>query len=290
MSRGLLGLLVKIFRKSYWTGERLDKYGEELTERKLNLLNLFGKKGKTLKNIYLPKDNGETSEIDLIYITRKGIFVLESKNFSGWIFGDEKSQYWTASLANGQKNRFYNPLKQNRTHIKWLSSYMASYSTVEIPMYSIIVFSDRCELKKVPFDSPEAIICKRGSLYWTIKKMWEILPDILSDVDVEVTYNTLSKLTDVSELQKQTHIDNINNNINKSNTQPFNYVAPVNRQNAAPQYTPYTNYQNPVSSQAPRCQRCGSPLVIRTVKEGYNTGKQFYGCSRYPQCKYTQNL
>lgn len=72
----------------------------------------FGRKGKILRNVYLPKDNGETSEIDVLYITQKGIFVFESKNYSGWIFGDEKGQYWTAMLPNRQKNRFYNPIKQ----------------------------------------------------------------------------------------------------------------------------------------------------------------------------------
>lgn len=70
--------------------------------RELKLVRFLGRKGKILRNIYVPKDNGETSEIDLVYITQKGIFVFESKNYSGWIFGDGKSMYWTASLPNGQ--------------------------------------------------------------------------------------------------------------------------------------------------------------------------------------------
>ena len=45
-----------------WTG----KYGEKLTERELKLVNLFGRKGKILKNLYLPKNDGGTSEIDLV--------------------------------------------------------------------------------------------------------------------------------------------------------------------------------------------------------------------------------
>lgn len=99
-----------------WVGKR----GEKLTERELKWVRLFGRKGKILRNVYIPKDNGETSEIDVVYITQKGIFVIESKNFSGWIFGDDKSAYWTASLPNGKKNRFYSPVKQNETHMRWL--------------------------------------------------------------------------------------------------------------------------------------------------------------------------
>lgn len=98
----------------------IGRYGEALTARELKLVDLFGRKGKILRNVYIPKDNGETSEIDVLYITQKGIFVIESKNYSGWIFGDEKQGYWTAMLPNKEKNRFYNPIKQNRTHIKWL--------------------------------------------------------------------------------------------------------------------------------------------------------------------------
>ena len=117
MSKSLLETLVDaaldpIFKDPNFIGKR----GESLTARELKLVDLLGRKGKILRNIYIPKENGDTSEIDLLYITQKGIFVIESKNYSGWIFGDEKSTNWTASLPNGQKNRFYNPILQNKTH------------------------------------------------------------------------------------------------------------------------------------------------------------------------------
>ena len=38
------------------------------------------------------------------------------------------------------------------------------------------------------------------------------------------------------------------------------------------------------------CPKCGGKLVIRTAKRGANTGSQFYGCSNYPNCKYTRNI
>ena len=106
MAKGLMDRIIDSIFDDEWVGKR----GEKLTERELKLVKLFGRKGKTLRNVYIPKDNGETSEIDVIYITQKGIFVFESKNYSGWIFGDEKGQYWTAMLPNRQKNRFYNPV------------------------------------------------------------------------------------------------------------------------------------------------------------------------------------
>ena len=117
MAKGLIDIILDYIFDSNWKG----KYGEKLTERELKLVQLFGRKGKVLRNVYLPKDNGETSELDVIFITKKGIFIFESKNYSGWIFGDERNRKWTAMLPNKQKNQFYNPIMQNRTHLKWMS-------------------------------------------------------------------------------------------------------------------------------------------------------------------------
>ncbi len=62
-------------------------YGEYLTF--LQLEKLEGN-NKVLCNLYIPKQDGSTTEIDLIMINKSGIYVFESKNYSGWIFGDEK--------------------------------------------------------------------------------------------------------------------------------------------------------------------------------------------------------
>ena len=40
-----------------------------------------------------------------------------------------------------------------------------------------------------------------------------------------------------------------------------------------------------LSDQIPACPQCGKPMVLRTAKSGQNAGKQFWGCSGYPNCK-----
>ena len=40
----------------------------------------------------------------------------------------------------------------------------------------------------------------------------------------------------------------------------------------------------------PVCPQCGKPMVLRTAKTGKNTGKQFWGCTGYPECKGVVNL
>ena len=71
-------------------------------------------------NCYVPNRSGDKIEIDMIMLCQKGIYVIENKNYSGWIFGDEKSKNW-CEILKGKKYFFYNPIKQNKSHIKNLS-------------------------------------------------------------------------------------------------------------------------------------------------------------------------
>lgn len=126
-------------------------YGEYLIYKKLRHHEMAG--GKFLFNLYVPAPNGQNSEIDVLLITSKGLFVFESKNFSGWIFGNEAHKNWTQMLPQGlgrsRKISFYNPVMQNGSHITHLRNYIAQ----DIPIWSIIVFSDRCTLKSITLNS-----------------------------------------------------------------------------------------------------------------------------------------
>lgn len=184
-------------------------YGEHLVQRELNLVKLFGRKGEILRNVYIPKEDGETTEVDVIFITVKGIFVIESKNYSGWIFGDEKSFKWTVILPNKIKNKFYNPIKQNDLHIEYLRKYL----DMDIPLFSIIAFSERCELKKIKLERNDVFVIKRDYLYRTIRKIWKTSKDSLSENEVVEVYNKLKKLTNVDKSVALEHIKNIKKKI-----------------------------------------------------------------------------
>ena len=257
-------ILDEIFDEN-WVGRR----GEKLTEKELRWVSFFGRKGYTLRNIYIPKDNGETSEIDLVYITQKGIFVFESKNYSGWIFGDEESLNWTACLPNGQKFKFYNPISQNRSHIIWLKEYVGA----NVPLFSIVVFSERCTLKKVTIESTDVRVIKRDRTYRVVSDIWDSSPDKLTDEDVKQLYNKLEVLTNVDESVKLAHIETIKS---KHTTQRSQNNTSSNN--------------NAISASEMICPLCGKQLVLRTAKRGSNAGNQFYGCSGYPNCKFIKNL
>jgi predicted RNA-binding Zn-ribbon protein involved in translation (DUF1610 family) len=282
MSKSFLDKLIDNIFDEKWLG----KYGERLTERELKLVQLFGRKGKTLKNVYLPKENGETSEVDVIFITQKGIFVFESKNYSGWIFGDEKNKNWTVSLPNGQKNQFYNPVMQNRTHMKWMRNFVGE----DVPLFSIIVFSERCELKKVTVYSGDVKVIQRDRTYATVRDIWENTPDALSEEKISELYEKLKELTNVDAATKAAHIENIERKYKKgpeeaeaekdSRTEPLADANIVEEAN--------TVIEESVTETSLICPKCGGKLVLRTAKKGSNAGNQFYGCSNFPKCRYIQ--
>lgn len=162
--------------------------------------------GKLLSNIYVPKINGGTSEIDLVLIHPKGLFVFESKNYSGWIFGDEAHQYWTQILPAGRhvrKERFYNPVLQNASHIKHL---MYFNNRKDIPIWSIIVFSDRCELKDITVRSKNVRIVQWRNVAATVEQICnDIQLDFLSNTEVLTLYTHLFPYTNTTEEEKQRH-------------------------------------------------------------------------------------
>ena len=86
-------LLVAAFLKSP-TGKGL--IGELLVNIAINL-RLDKTKYKLLKNITLPTDDGST-QIDHIIVSEFGIFVIETKNMKGWIFGSENQKTWTQKI------------------------------------------------------------------------------------------------------------------------------------------------------------------------------------------------
>ena len=90
-----------------------------------------------LHDIMLPTDEDETTQVDHIVVSRFGVFVIEAKNYSGWIFGDERSRTWIKTFPGGRRYRFQNPLHQNFRHTKTMESLGVPATAVK----SVIAFS-----------------------------------------------------------------------------------------------------------------------------------------------------
>lgn len=118
-----MGLLRKVIRKATKPirAKRHGEQGERKVDSKLNPL-IFGKvEHRLINNLILVDENGKSHQIDHIEIRENGIFCIETKNYIGWIFGDENSDKWTQTLYTGEKHSFYNPIKQNKSHCYQIS-------------------------------------------------------------------------------------------------------------------------------------------------------------------------
>lgn len=184
------------------------KYGEYLIYHYLKDYQCSG--GKFLFNCYIPKGEKQTTEIDVILLHPRGIFVFESKNYSGWIFGNEVSDYWTQTLpvrrGESHKERFYNPVKQNNLHIENLKKIVGN----AFPIYSIIVFSERCTLKDVNVHLPNVYITNINYVNAILSGIMINTSETLSIEDVNEIFAKLYPYTEVSEEVKRQHIENLN--------------------------------------------------------------------------------
>lgn len=91
-----------------------------------------------VNDLVVADEYGNTSQIDHIYINKNGIFVIETKNYSGKIYGNDKREKWTQVLGYGaQKNEFFSPVKQNEKHILRLRKKLGE----KAPLINIVVFT-----------------------------------------------------------------------------------------------------------------------------------------------------
>lgn len=177
--------------------------GEKIVSKKLNKLN---KKYYVINDLLIETKNG-TSQMDHVVISIYGIFVIETKNYSGTIYGNDINYNWQQKIGT-KYNKFRNPIKQNYSHIKAIQCIFPELK--ERCFFSIIVFNRGVSLKvNTKYD-----VIKVRKLKKTIKKH----KDILLEVDeVKYLYETLLRANIKSNRIKRKHIKNIEKSIKKTN-------------------------------------------------------------------------
>lgn len=154
MMGGVLALLVvlRIFLLWWNSPKQKGKRGEKLVAGRL-------RKGlpdeyRILNDIYLPLPDGTTTQIDHIVVSQYGVFVVETKTYSGWIFGEEKSKDWTESIYH-KKSRFQNPMRQNYKHICALADNLGIDKSYFI---GVVAFTGDCTFKT---EMPDGVVYSR---------------------------------------------------------------------------------------------------------------------------------
>ncbi len=120
-------------------------FGEKKTTFNM-WLSLDAKVYRRFHDVIIPTKNG-TTQIDHLLVSPYGLFIVETKNIKGWIFGSENQPKWTQSLY-GKKYSFQNPIRQTFRQKKSLSEYLGLHESI---IHTVIYFVGGCKFKtKLP--------------------------------------------------------------------------------------------------------------------------------------------
>ncbi len=223
---GLMSILAAVF-KAFFLPKIKGRMGEAninfWIRRRLDQ-NLY----RLIPDLMLPTPDG-TTQIDHVIVSRYGIFVLETKTYKGWIYGDESEPQWTQVIYK-HKERFQNPLRQNFKHVKTLSELTG------IPMdyfKSVVVFVGDSTFKT---DMPANVV----HVHNVIRHIKSHTTPIIQDQQVPDIVSTIQKWAGtLTEEQKKSHVKNL-------------------KRNRTPALA---------DAGAPACPRCGEPMVLRTGRK-----------------------
>lgn len=207
-------------------------------------------------DVLLPTYYG-TTQIDHIVASPYGIFVLETKNYKGWIFGHENSKEWKQSLLgvrslwgwSSEQHKLRNPIRQNAVHVRAVKDILKDVG--DFAIIPIVVFSDNAELN---ITAPNHIVINWCNLYSVIKLHQT---SYISQEDVLMIVDKISSANITVEGSREMHIRNI--------------------QDA--QY----NIKSAIANG--KCPKCGGNIVEREGRYG-----KFLGCSNYPRCRFTHEI
>lgn len=186
-------------------------------------------KYKVINNVVL-NTGDRISQIDHVVVSDFGVFVIETKNYKGWILGHESSQYWTQVIYK-RKEKLYNPIRQNNGHIMALKHHLTAFPGIRyIP---IVVFSNSATIK---VKSTSAVI-NTSKLLRVIRQYAE---EVLTEYEKNAIFEKINVVNISASYSRKQHIRSI-----KSRKQELHRKIQQNE-----------------------CPRCGGSLVIREGQFG----------------------
>ena len=159
-----LVIFVKVVKSSWFKG----KFGEWLINRYLTK-KLNCSQYHLIKDVTLQTLDG-TTQIDHLLVSKYGLFVIETKNMTGWIFGSAKQKSWTQKIYR-YTGKFQNPLHQNYKHTQTL---IEKLNLDKAHVFSVIVFVGDCEFKT---PMPENVTYPRGMLEYIQSKQQTLMSE-----------------------------------------------------------------------------------------------------------------
>lgn len=185
-----------------------------------------------IKNVTLPTEDGGTTQIDHIIVSPYGVFVIETKNMKGWIYGGKNDRQWTQKIYR-HSQKFQNPLLQNYKHTETLRE---ALELDKDKVFSLIVFIGDSQFKT---DMPDNVVYAGEYISYIKGKTIKVF----TDLEVE----NICKLIKSGRLSPtiKTHINHVKH---------VKSIVEKKQQ----------------SSDKNACPKCGSSMIIKTAKESGN--------------------
>jgi restriction system protein len=166
-----------------WLGEKMVAFGM--------WLKLDKKVYRRVDDVILPARNG-TTQIDHVIVSIYGLFVIETKNMDGWIFGSPDQETWTQQFFS-KKFKFQNPLRQNFRHTKCLAEFLHLADGL---LHSVVFFIGDAKFKTT---LPENVLTKGLSNY--VKRFADPVLDPTRVLEIELQLKALKAGRTVSRTE-----------------------------------------------------------------------------------------
>ena len=159
-------------------------------------------KWRVMSGLIIEGKDGRTTEIDQIVVNSNGVFVIETKNYAGKVYGDDSCSEWTQVLAGGKlTHKHYNPVKQNGTHVYMLKN------ALDLPIHiNDCVVMVRGNIKNISSD-------RVFSLFGVRKFLRTKRYPGLSESDVEMIYGKLQHIKKTTKVTPEQHRENVRRHV-----------------------------------------------------------------------------
>ncbi len=209
----IIAIIYRIIYKSEYFGDKGSEYfgnkGSEYFggkgQRGENYVRIFLERNVQdkiiLNNVKLKKKNS-TCQIDHVLISRKGVFVIETKNYSGKIYGNAEQEHWRQIIGYNANNTFYNPIKQNLAHVFEIKKVIKR----NIPVYNCVIFASGNieDVNVYEVFTPETFII-----------FYDSIKDIMGISDIKEIASEINKKTEEDNISDEEHVNNVVDNQRK---------------------------------------------------------------------------
>ena len=244
-----------------------------------------------LKNSHMPmyvihdlylKYSDLTAQIDYLIITRKCIFVIECKNLYGNVQITNAGDFIREITWNNETKHegIYSPITQCTRHLDLIRSMVGEQMNKVERMLFESNF-DNVYKAVVVLANPKTILNARYAKS-EVKSMVVRADALIGYIKTINSQSNLFEINDVKmlELAQRFMKMHTENSVDYLEKYKNNIITEESRASTRTQE----------SSPVPLCPKCGSPMVIRKATRGKNSGCEFYGCSKYPNCKGTLRI